>query len=137
MRAYIDGVLSTTQETFIPEDLWFATNDCEDNTIVSKDCLCLSGLTCESSVENKEFSCRWKGVEIRYINSDNQEIETEDFSVEEFLQTIQEKNMRLVNMSAFFDTNVNTTITEFLLVDNESEVRFDIALIDTIELIEG
>lgn len=135
MKAYIDGVLSTAQETFIPEDLWFATNDCEDNTIVSKDCLCLSGLTCESSVENKEFSCRWKGVEIRYINSNNQEIETEDFTVEEFLQMIQDKNMRLVNMSAFFDTNVDVTITQFTLVENEKEYIVDCNLIDTIEFL--
>lgn len=85
MRAYLDGTLSKEQEIFLPQDLWFSTEECYDNTIVSEDCICVSGLTCESKTENKEFSCRWKGVVLTYINNDGKEIETEDFTVDKFL----------------------------------------------------
>ena len=135
MRAYIDGILSTHQDVFIPEDLWFATEDCDDNTVVSEDCICLSGLTCESSVNDGEFSCRWKGVEVTYIDDTGKEVETEDFTVGEFFEMIENKSMRLVNASAYFDTDVDVRITEFVLVDGESEEEFDTSLIDEIEFI--
>ena len=57
MRAYLDGTLSVYQETFIPQDLWFSTEECNDNTIVSNDCICVSGLTCESKTEDKTLFC--------------------------------------------------------------------------------
>lgn len=135
MRAYIDGTLSTLQETFIPEDLWFATDDCDDNTIVSETCMCLSGLTCESSVEENDFACRWKGVVLTYINENGDEIETEDFTVKEFIQMIKDRNMKLVNASAYFDTNVNMKITELLLADNENKIELDVGEVEEIEFI--
>lgn len=39
MRAYLDGTLSKEQEIFLPQDLWFSTEECYDNTIVSEDCI--------------------------------------------------------------------------------------------------
>lgn len=134
MRIYIDGKLSTKQETFIPATLWFATEDCDDNTEVSEECLCLDGLSCESCVEDNEFNCRWKGVEIRYYEN-GEEIETEDFSLEKFISLITEKKMRLENMDAYYDSSVNVTITGLSIVDGHQEYEFDINLADEIEFI--
>jgi hypothetical protein len=134
MRIYLDGKLSTKQETFIPATLWFATEDCDDNTIVSEECLCLDGLTCESSVDGDEFSCRWKGVEIRYIEN-GEEIETEDFSLDKFVSLITEKKMRLENMDAYYDSDVNVTITGLSIVEGDKEYEFDVSLADEIEFI--
>lgn len=135
MRAYLDGTLSKEQEIFLPQDLWFSTEECNDNTIVSEDCICVSGLTCESKTENKEFSCRWKGVVLTYINNDGREIETEDFTVDEFLKMIKDKNMRLTNMSAFFDTDVDVMLTKLVFVEKDKETELDIKLVDEVEFI--
>lgn len=135
MRAYLNGTLSNKQETFIPQDLWFSTEDCDDNTIVSEDCICLSGLTCESKVEDKEFSCRWKGVLLTYADERGNEVETEDFAIKEFIQILQEKRMKLVNASAYFDTDVNMKITELILVDANSEIVFDVSEVEEIEFV--
>lgn len=134
MRIYIDGKMSTKQETFIPATLWFATEDCDDNTEVSEKCLCLDGLSCESCVEDNEFSCRWKGVEIRYYEN-GEEIETEDFSLEKFISLITEKKMRLENMDAYYDSSVNVTITSLSIVEGDKEYEFDVSLADEIEFI--
>lgn len=135
MRAYLDGTLSKEQEIFLPQDLWFSTEECNDNTIVSEDCICVSGLTCESKTENKEFSCRWKGVVLTYINNDGKEIETEDFTVDELLEMIKDKNMRLTNMSAFFDTDVDVMLTKLVFVEKDKETELDIKLVDEVEFI--
>ena len=135
MRAYIDGALHPDQETFIIEDLWFATNDCDDNTIVSETCMCLSGLHCESNITNKYFYCRWKGVLLTYINDDGVEIETEDFTVKEFLKMLEDKDMKLVNANAYFDKDVNAKILKLLLVDNDYEESIDVSEVDEIEFI--
>lgn len=135
MRAYLDGTLSKEQEIFLPQDLWFSTEECYDNTIVSEDCICVSGLTCESKTENKEFSCRWKGVVLTYINNDGKEIETEDFTVDELLKMIKDKNMRLTNMSAFFDTDVEVILTRLLFVEKDKEIELDIKLVDEVEFL--
>lgn len=135
MRAYLDGTLSKEQEIFLPQDLWFSTEECNDNTVVSEDCICVSGLTCESETENKEFSCRWKGVVLTYINNDGKEIETEDFTVDEFLKMIKDKNMRLTNMSAFFDTDVDVMLTKLVFVEKDKETELDIKLVDEVEFI--
>lgn len=135
MRAYLNGRLSCHQETFIPQDLWFSTEECSDNTVVSDDCICVSGLTCESKTEDKEFSCRWKGVILTYVNNKGKEIETEEFTVDEFLKMIKDKNMRLTNMSAFFDTDVDVMLTELLFVEKDKETEFDIKLVDEVELV--
>lgn len=135
MRAYLDGTLSKEQEIFLPQDLWFSTEECYDNTIVSEDCICVSGLTCESKTENKEFSCRWKGVVLTYINNEGKEIETEDFTVDELLKMIKDKNMRLTNMSAFFDTDVEVILTRLLFVEKDKEIELDIKLVDEVEFL--
>lgn len=134
MRAYLDGTLSTNQKIFIPEDLWFANEHCDDNTVVSEDCLSLSGLTCESSIKDKGFSCRWKGVLLTYLK-DGEEVETEDFTIKEFIQILKNRRMKLVNASAYFDTDVNMRITSLSFVDNEGEVNFDVDNVEEIEFI--
>ena len=134
MRIYLDGKLSTKQETFLPATLWFATENCDDNTEISEECLCLDGLWCESSVDDNEFSCRWKGVEIHYIEN-GEEIETEDFSLDKFVSLITEKKMRLENMDAYYDSDVFVTITGLSIVDGDNEYEFDVSLADEIEFI--
>lgn len=134
MRIYLDGKLSTKQETFLPEDLWFATEDCDDNTEVSEECLRLTGLCCESCVDGYEFSVRWKGTEVHYVEN-GEEIETEDCSLEKFVSLITEKKMRLENMSAYYDSDVNVTITGLTIVEGNKEYKFDVSLADEIEFI--
>ena len=133
MRIYINGTLSKEQNTFLPEDLWFATSNCEDDTIVSSDCLCLEGELCESQVEGKTFSCRWKGVSLLHVEN-GEEIETSDFSVKEFMKLTQK--MRLKNMSAYFDSDTDVHLTEVKLVDAYDEVCFPVERIDDIEFID-
>ena len=135
MRAYIEGNLSVEQEMFLPEDLWFANEKCDDNTIVSKDCMSLSGLTCESTVENKEFFCRWKGVVVTYITDDGVEIETEDLAVKEFIKLLQERKMPFVNASAYFDSDVNVKFTKLILTDNINKIELDISKVEEIEFV--
>lgn len=134
MRIYLDGKLSTKQETFIPAGLWFATENCDDNTEVSEECLHLDGITCESFVDGNEFSCRWKGTEIHYVEN-GEEIETEDFSLEKFISLITEQKMRLENMDAYYDSDVNVTITGLSIVEGDKEYEFDVSLADEIEFI--
>ena len=133
MRAYLNGTLSVYQETFIPQDLWFSTEECNDNTVVSEDCICVSELTCESKTEDKEFSCRWKGVILTYVNYEGKEVETEDFTVDELLTIIKDKNMRLTNISAFFDTDVEVMLTKIIFVEKDKETELDIKLVDEVE----
>ena len=133
MRAYIYGNLSTKQECFLPSSLWFANNDCEDTFKISENCIRLDGLELEGAADENSFACRWKGVELCHINNNEYE-ETENFTVEQFSNIIKEKNMRLVNMDAYFDTSVNVTITSFELVDQTS-LEFDTNLIDKIEFV--
>lgn len=133
MRAYLNGTLSVYQETFIPQDLWFSTEECNDNTVVSEDCICVSGLTCESKTEDKEFSCRWKGVVLTHINNEGKEVETEDFTIDELLTIIKDKNMRLTNISAFFDTDVEVMLTKIIFVEKDKETELDIKLVDEVE----
>lgn len=134
VRIYIDGHLSTKQETFIPATLWFATENCDDNTEVSEECLCLDGLSCESSIDGNKFSARWKGVEIHYIEN-GEEIDTENFSLDKFVSLITEKKMRLENMDAYYDDDVFVTITSMSIVDGDNEYQFDVSLADEIEFI--
>ena len=134
MRAYINGQLSNSQDTFLLASLWFASEDCEDNMEISDKCIRIDGLFVEGTSDTDEFSCRWKGVELCYVNSEGEYIETEDFTVEEFQNLIKEKNMRLVNGDAYFDSNVDVKITEFKLVE-EKEFELDVNLIDEIEFI--
>lgn len=138
MRAYIDGTLSTKQQSFLPEDLWFATNDCEDNMDISDTCIRLTGLEIESAVldEGSKFTCRWKGVELSHIDDQGECVETEEFSIEDFKEFVEGKNMRLVNMGTYLDQTVNVKITSLVLVDDDVEYEFDTSCIDEIEIID-
>ena len=135
MRAYICGKLSTNQNCFLPASLWFATPDCEYNIELSDKCIRIDGLEIESAVNECEFSCRWKGVELCYINCDGEYIESEDFTVEQFKNILEEKNMSLANMDAYFDSSVNVTVTQFTLVDPESSLKLEFDDIEEMEFI--
>lgn len=143
MRAYIDGNLSRPNnepvldgDCFIPSTLWFANTEDDYDLEVSETCLRLDAQLTESGVQDSEFSCRWKGIEICYINDDGVYIETEDFTLEDFVEIIKEKNMNLVNMEAYYDADVNVRLTSLLLVDKGMKYEFDVSNLDEIEFVE-
>lgn len=138
MRLYLDGKLSTNTETFFPQSLWFASEDCEFDYEVSEECIRLDGLSCEARSRNGEFAARWKGVELVYLKRDGnttEYVETEDFTLDQFAKMISNKNMRLVNMDACYDENVNATVTELTISDGNDYYEFDSSKIDTVEFI--
>lgn len=136
MIAYIDGILSKKQDCFLPSSLWFATEDCDDNTDISDTCLRLDGLHTEGKVwDDEHFTCRWKGVELCYIDESGEYVETEEFTPEEFQKIINFKDMRLVNMDVHTDTDLTVTITNFVLLEEETSlIELDTDLIDKIEV---
>lgn len=136
MIAYIDGILSKKLDSFLPSSLWFATEDCEDNREVSDTCIRLDGLHTEGNIwDDKHFTCRWKGVEVCYFDNNGEYVETEEFTPEEFMETIKDINMRLVNMEVHTDTDVTVKITNFVLLEeNKSLIELDTDLIDKIEV---
>ena len=130
MKVYIEGKLSADMDTFIPEELWFSTEDCEDNTVVSESCFCLSGEYCESSVHDDiTFSCRWKGAELSYIK-DGKRIDTEDFKIDDVFKMMEEKNMRITNISAYYDDTVYVQLTNISIEDGNISKEFDMELVD-------
>lgn len=133
MRAYIDGTLSTHQDCFLPDTLWFSSDE-DFDFVVNEKTIRLDGLECESGIENNEFSCRWKGVEVCYIK-DGEHTETEDITVEEIINMIKEKNMVLINMEAYYDTSVNVKLTKLKLVD-EIECEFNTDSMCEIEFVK-
>ena len=134
MRIYIDGNLSVPQKSFLPETLWFANENCEDTDYVQGDCICLEGHEIESCISDDglSFSCRWKGVDLCRNNEDGERYDTEEWEIEEFMQLIAEKGMKLVNMDAYLDTNVKVTITELVIMYGDEKIVFDNDLIQTI-----
>lgn len=114
MRIYIEGTLSTPQECFLPCDLFFANENVEENDTPSKDCVMLTGMWCESAIDGTNFSCRWKGVAME----DDVDY-GEDFTKQDFLDRVKERNLTLANMSANFDTNVDVKVTSIMILDGE------------------
>lgn len=133
MRAYIDGTLSTHQDCFLPDALWFSSDE-DFDFVVNEKTIRLDGLECESGIENNEFSCRWKGVEVCYIK-DGEYTETEDITVKEIIDMIKEKNMVLINMEAYYDTSVNVKLTKLKLVDDK-ECEFNTDSMCEIEFVK-
>lgn len=115
MRIYMHGTLSTPQETFIPETLFFANKDVDDNTIPAENCICLECIECECSVKGLEWSSRWKGVTlISDVDYD------EDYDLHEnVIKPIRENNLMLSNMDAFFDTDVNVKVDSIMILDGD------------------
>lgn len=142
MRVYLGGKLSKHQSCFLPDTLWFSRDEDYDLE-VSKNTIKLEGIECESSIYDKEeresnkfssFTCRWKGATLSYINEEDKLEEQENFSIELFKNLIE--GMRLVNMEAFFDTNVNVQLTCLNLTNfHDIDFNFDDKLIDEIEMI--
>ena len=136
MRAYIDGELSEVQkDTFFIVSLWFANEECEDNTEVSENCFRLDGIFTESTSDVELFASRWKGVTLCYVNEEGVYTETEDFTLEYLDNMIKEKNMRVVNADGYPSVDATAIIKEFKLVDGENELVIDPELIDEIEFI--
>ena len=135
MRVYISGKLSKPyQQSFLPAGLWFATEDNEDLE-VSETCIRLDGHLIECAMEGDEFSCRWKGVDLCFLDEDGTYIETESFTVKEFMDIIKDNNMRLINMDVYCNSDTDIEITNVKLIDMYSEFDLDEKLIDKIEFV--
>ena len=117
MRAYINGRLSESQSCFLPDTLWFSSDDADDNTCVSFECCCLIGHTIEGAA-GASFSTRWKGVSFSHLTEEGDLIETEEFSISEFLSYINERKFRLTNMDAYLDKDTSVYVEELILVDS-------------------
>lgn len=125
MRIYINGTLSNEQETFLPADFFFSNENAEYTDIVSENCIEIYGMECESSVNDKSFSCRWKGVLLSSIDDNGDIIEKEIYSVDEVLDIIKAGNLKLNNIMAYFDSNVKVDITDVEIEDSEKQVKLD------------
>lgn len=145
MRIYIDGKISRKDGKklednfcFLPAGLWFCSTQEEFDWDITNDCIRLDGLSVESAVDKVTniFTCRWKGVELCYIDPTNGHTETEDFEIEDFMTIVNDHNMRLVNMDAYYDGDLDVEITNLHIVDDDIEFNFDVNLIDKIEFIE-
>lgn len=145
MRVYIDGKIARKDEKklndnqcFLPAGLWFCSPWEEFDYEITNGCIRLDGLECESAVDKETniFTCRWKGVELCYIDPVNRHIETEDFEIEDFMTIVNDCNMRLVNMDAYYDGELDVVITSLHIVDDDIKFDFDTNLIDKIELLE-
>lgn len=143
MRAYINGKLTKPNResfpddfVFLPSGLWFANSEEDFDFEITDNCMRLDGLYTESSVKNNEFYCKWKGLELNYIDDVDGYTESQDFTIEDFANLVISKSMRLVNMDAYCDGNINVEITNFELVDSGDSFEFDTDLIDEIEFIE-
>lgn len=145
MRVYIDGKIArkdgeklNDNQCFLPAGLWFCSPWEEFDYEITNGCIRLDGLECESVVDKETniFTCRWKGVELCYIDPTNGHTETEDFEIEDFMTIVNDHNMRLVNMDAYYDGDLDVEITNLHIVDDDIEFNFDVNLIDKIEFIE-
>ena len=134
MRLYIDGELSVKQETFIPAALWFASEKCRQNTVVSEECFCLEGTYCNSFLRGLKFYGRLKDVYLNCIK-DGKYVEIDDFSAEDVINLIKEKNMHLVNIDAHLDSSTYVTITKLSLEGEDVKLNFDTDIFDKIEFI--
>lgn len=118
MRIYLNGTLSNYQSTFLIEDIFLIPkdSDVDNDDIASYDCIKLSGLEIDSSInsETNEFSCRWKGVELS-----NEKEYGEDFTKEDLLNIIRERNLIVCKAAAYYDTDVNCKIDSFMVLDGD------------------
>lgn len=118
MRIYLNGTLSNYQSTFLIEDIFLIPkdSDVDNDDIASYDCIKLSGLEIDSSInsETNEFSCRWKGVELS-----NEKEYGEDFTKEDLLNIIRERNLIVGKAAAYYDTDVNCKIDSFMVLDGD------------------
>ena len=114
MRIYMNGTLSKKQDTFIPSALWLANDCAEDNDLPSEDCIYLEGLECECTKEGLKWSCRWKGVELT-----NEKEYGEDFDLADLLVMIKERKLKLANMDAYYDTDVEVKVDSIMVLDGD------------------
>lgn len=114
MKIYLSGkITSGNASHLLPADIFFANENCDDDTVASVNCLMLSGIECECSIQEYEWSARWKGVRAEF-----EEEMGEDISVEWILNTIHKNNLNISNMNAYVDINPSiVTVEKFILLD--------------------
>lgn len=114
MRIYMNGTLSKKQECFLPSAIYLANDKADDNDIASENCIQLEGLECECSHEGLEWSVRWKGVTLA-----NEKEFDEDFTKEQVLALIKERNLKLANMDAYISNEAEVTVESISILDGE------------------
>ena len=138
MRVYLEGKLNIDDTGFLPAGLWFASKDHEFDYEVTEDCIMLDGWTIEGWSKDGEFSTRWKTVDLVYIKRDGdttEYVETEEFTLDDFAKMVTEKDLRLVNMDAYFGADATVTVTGLTISDGNDYYEFPVERIDTIEFI--
>lgn len=135
MRIYMSGKVSSGKgESLMPSDIHFSNEKCDDDTVASKDCLILSGLTCEWGFRGDNWSSRWKGVTAEFEKDMGENITT-DWIV----NTIRKSNLKLSNMSAYVeDVPCLVTVEDITILDSDwgTEVHLDKELFNTEILFE-
>lgn len=121
MKVYISGTFDTPVKTFIPTELYFSTEDCEDNSSINEKCFELSGQNCEAICEGLEFIARWKEA-----NLSTPDVVYENVDVETVMKNIAGKMIN--NINAIGDIGfLKVKLTEVKIVDNDYETSVDIS----------
>ncbi len=128
MRIYMSGITDIVNTNILPSDIFFATEDCDDTSVPSENCLMLSGIDVDCCHDGKRWDCRWKGVDAEYNDSDYGENITKD----QILSIIKDKKMFLRNMSGYLDflDEVNVKVNYIKIVDSTGESEIPSNLLD-------
>lgn len=115
MRIYINGELDNNikkDDVFLLSSIHLSNDKCDDNTILSENCMILDGIECECSHENNTFSCRWKGVDY-YEHNNEQKV-----TVKDVIDRIVNDDLKVTNLSGYVDGNVTVSIKSIIIEDN-------------------
>lgn len=141
MRIYIEGNLSQKQDSFILSTLFFGNTEGSleyETDYISRNCFSLEADECECALSDNgtHFSARWKGVTTG-IEENNEIIllDDGDIALDKIIKMIQENHKKIVNGSAYYDTDV-TCILESLCIQQstpfgEMKYKFDPRIINT------
>lgn len=126
MKIYIRGTLSVPQKFFLPAALFFSNDEAEYTDLPSDNCLGIEGVQVESrmSDDNLAFTTRWKGASLYHEPSD------ELTECGKLLEKIRKGSMRLRNIEAYFDSDVNVNITEVVFRTEDGDTVLDGTLLD-------
>ena len=136
MRVYANGTVSNGEKAnFLLTDLCFAAEEWNDPTVSGDNCLILSGQLCETSSENKEWSSRWKGVDVSFGDEGHNDYTAEKIgcSAQKILDILIEKKMFLRNCEAYIDfedSSEYVKVDAVTIVDNNSEVKIPKELLE-------
>lgn len=131
MKIYLEGVLSTPQEDFYLDRLFFGDSESEDyeTDFVSEKCLSLEGDCVDIFCKGNTFSARWKGVTTSVFKDGAvKQLYDGEISILEIIELL--KNKKMVNGEACFSEDVecritSLTIKQYLPQLGEIELKID------------